>query len=113
MQGHAADAGQITLARCSVRAGEQRSVDGHRLRRVFDAVGSAEAAFGTQRIGRVAMAGGETFDPAVVPGHHRLKQAHAALVRNAGGDGGAVEQRCTGLDAHAGMRSMRNCIGGR
>ena len=113
MQGHAADAGQITLARCSVRAGEQRPVDGHRLRRVFDAVGSAQAAFGTQRIGRVGVAGGKTFNPAVVPGRYRVEQAHAALMRNAGGDGGAVEQWHAGCRAHAGMRSMRNCIGGR
>ena len=41
---------------------------------------------------RVAMAGGETFDPVLVPGDHAIEQAHGAAVRHQRLDAGVVER---------------------
>jgi hypothetical protein len=63
---------------------------GHRLRRVFDAGGRAQPAFGAQRIGRIGMADCATGNGRWRPIDHAIEQAHAALMRNAGGDAGVV-----------------------
>ncbi|QKV58312.1 MAG: hypothetical protein HT580_14880 [Dechloromonas sp.] len=90
MQLHAAHAGQVALTRRFAGRGQQRAMHGHRLRRVFDAGGGAQPAFSAQRIGRVGMADGAAGNGRWRPVEHGIEQAHAALMRDAGGDAGAV-----------------------
>src|SRR5574343_33121 len=87
-QRYTTHAGQVTLAGPTIGAGEQRAVDGHGLRGVFDAVGGTEPPVGAPRVGRVGVADGAAGNVVLVAGQHRIEQAHAALVRNAGGDSG-------------------------
>ena len=90
MQAHAAHAGQVALTRPVRDPGQQGAMQRHRLGGIFDAGGGAQASFGTQRVGRIGMTDGAAGNEVPRPVDRGSEQAHAALVRDTGGDGGVV-----------------------
>ena len=83
VQAHTARAREETRARrCAGRSREQRAVQCHCLRGVFDRAWRQQAAARAQRVGRVALVAGGADDALGVPPLQPLEQAHRAAVRD-------------------------------
>ena len=95
MEFHATHAGQVALTRLITGLGQQAAVHGHGLGGVFDAVGGAESTFSPQWIGWIEMADGRAGNGRFCPVDHGIEQAHVALMRDAGGDGGVIQHHRT------------------
>jgi hypothetical protein len=90
MQRDATHAGQVALTRLIVSASQQSTMNSHRLGSVFNAIGGTKTAFGTQWITCIGMAERRAGNRRFRPVEYRVKQAHAALMRDVGGDPGVV-----------------------
>jgi hypothetical protein len=82
----AAQAYQVACRGCVGAAGDECAMHGHRLRRVFNAAGAAEASVRAQRIICIAMRRSAALDARAIPTQHAIEQAHLAGVRNVGFD---------------------------